>query len=105
MRGTRWAWVWAAWSGLAPQALAQDEATQLESAIPRLLAEGRDAEALARVRAAAAAAPDPALGLLARAWLARALTQPPRVVSAAIGMAQAGDGSVGGILEAALLRG
>jgi TonB family protein len=77
----------------------------LEQALPRLLAQGRDDEAIRRVRAAAGARVDPALTLLARAWLARAITQPPLVVSAAIGLAGAGDGSVALILEAALQRG
>jgi HEAT repeat protein len=102
MRRTGWVLVWA-WGVSAPAHAA--EPLPLETALPRLLAEGHDAEALRLVRQAALAAPDPALGLLARAWLGRALTRPPLVVAAAVGLAGAGDGSVGLILEAALRRG
>jgi TonB family protein len=50
----------------------------LDAALPRLFAEGRDAEALRRVRVAAAAAysPDEAVAVLARTWLARTGRRP-----------------------------
>jgi TonB family protein len=63
----------------------------LDEALPRLLAHRQDKEALRRVRLAAVAAPEAAIGALARAWLARALEQTVQSLPAAIGLAGADD--------------
>jgi HEAT repeat protein len=63
----------------------------LEEALPRLMAKKREAEALRRVKAAAATAPDPALSLFATAWLKSALADPRLARTAAFALLAAGD--------------
>ncbi len=60
----------------------------LELAVPRLLEQKRDREAVRRVGAAAA---DPAVGIFARAWLKRALGHKETAFAAAVALAGAGE--------------
>ena len=77
----------------------------LDEALPRLLEYGKDREALRRVRLAAVTAQDTALGMLARAWLGRALELTVQSLPAAIGLASVDDTRGVGILREALARG
>ena len=77
----------------------------LEEALPRLLDLRQDKEALRRVRAVAGTSQEAAIGLLARAWLARALEQTVQSLPAAIGLAGADDTRGVEVLREALNRG
>jgi TonB family protein len=76
----------------------------LERALPLLLSKRRDREAVRRVRAAALADPDAAIGALARFWLERAYEQSAQPLPAALGLAALGDPRGAEVLREALAR-
>lgn len=78
----------------------------IEVAVPRLLEQGREREALRRLRALAAeGTPDPGLGVYARAWLRRAIADKKLALPAAAALANAGDDAGVTVLRDALKRG
>jgi hypothetical protein len=74
----------------------------LEEALPRLLVQGRDREALRRVKRAAASSFEPTINVFALAWLGRALEESVQALPAAIALAGAGDTRGAEVLRTAL---